>query len=262
MARSRKVNVIDGLTSVQAVRRTGRKADDTKFRQSQAKLPAAGKPAGPQPAKTTPPAGRISQTAIPQRNDIVCYQCGYRFVVAGALKDSLCPKCRVTLEARQVTIETEWTGTVRTIGTVEVKPGATLKQASIVTRNMILNADATGAHMTVTGLLELGPGARIDGSSAALQDVKVRPEADVTITEELACRDLDVHGKMKGPVRVSGCMTVRENGCYSGTLRAGRLVVEPGAGLLGDITAVPDPGSTGQHHCSTGAESGKKAGSR
>ena len=234
--RKKQVAYIDGLSSVRAVRRSGRNADGTHYRPSSEKLPVVETPSDPQPVK---PAKRIGQTALPAKFNLICYECGFRFVISGALKDTLCPKCHAVLSARDHRINSAWSGVIRTVGTVSILPGANPEGGSITTRLLVLEADAGSASLTVSGTLELCTGGSFDPTRASLQDVSVRADHCVLVRQRLQCRNLDLHGELTADVAVTGMLTIRAGGCLRGAAHAAHWTVEEGGGVCARMTIAP-----------------------
>lgn len=224
MPRAKDANLIDGFSSVQAVRHAKGRQHPPRAAQT---VPAAA-PARPAESR----AARLSRTVSPTRHDIHCYQCGYRFVLPGRLERALCPKCRTFLETGDFDIDGPWTRSVKTIGAVRVGPRAEIADVTVVAGRIVLEGDPGRARMQVAQWLELGPGAHPRFERFDVQDVRVRPQAQIRLEEKLTCRDLVVEGELRGCVESAGTTTVRPGGMLQGELRAARLVVEDGAGLV------------------------------
>ena len=130
MARSDKPGMIDGFMSVQAVRHQGDRAPDQKPAKD---APAVEKTEASQSDSAQPQKkASIGHTALPSRHELICYSCGYAFVVTGALNKVFCAKCREQLETGDHSIEGEWKQDIRTVGKVHVKQGATVVGATII----------------------------------------------------------------------------------------------------------------------------------
>ena len=236
MAPAHTPNLIDGFSSVRAVRHSKQKRTD---RPEQEK-PAA--PAAKPPVRTgpsSPRAARIGHTAMPRRFEIVCYQCGYDFTMTGHLYNTVCPKCHESLEVGNHEIDAPWQGNLKTIGTVNISEAAVLSEATIVAGDVIVAGDIREARMTVCRTLELCPGARINPARINMKDVRVMAGARVSTRRKVSCRNLDIYGQLNARVFADGLITVHAGGCLSGEVHGAHLVVEDCGGLKAEMTIAP-----------------------
>jgi cytoskeletal protein CcmA (bactofilin family) len=218
---SPKATVIDGFTSVQAMRRIERRA-------AQARQPAT--PKSPAPVEPSP-AAHFASSVMPQKYEITCYECGYLFALQGHVHDTLCPKCHRNLEALNLTIEGEWTVPVKTIGTVELKAGSVLKNVEINARDVILRGNAEDGTLVVTRRLEVHQGATLDIEKTSFRDLAIRSGGKFAFTKKIACRNLEVEGELTASIYSEGVITVRNGGLLKGEVHGPHLVIEEGGGL-------------------------------
>ncbi|MDI6775448.1 MAG: polymer-forming cytoskeletal protein [Verrucomicrobiota bacterium] len=222
--------MIDGFTSVQMVRRA-------------AKRNRNGAPVPRDDAEATPAAepfagkigAKVTQTALPDRYDIVCYECGYAFVLTGHLRRTICPKCRAQLEAGATVAAKEYSGAARTIGTVHVKPAGVLKDAVVTARILIVEGDATGGTLRCQQL-QIGKGGRLALDRTTFRDLLIAGTAEFKPDAPVKCRALEVKGTIDADI-LAERVIVRAGGLASGNLRAERLVVDDGGGLKATVCA-------------------------
>lgn len=242
MPGSKEPLVIDGLSSVRAARRAGAAGRGRSFRSR----PSRNKP---QQRKRTPSAqasgstsaSRIRQTAVPVKHELLCYECGYAFVIRGVIHNTICPKCHRKLLMDDVSIDSEWTGNVKTVGNVEVRKNGVIKSGSITARDIVLEGNAEQAVLYVGRRLELCRGALFDLEKTTFKDLKVSSGASITIRRKLTCRDLDVEGELKASVHSDGVVCIRTGGLLRGSVKAPRLVVEEGGGLKARLKVNGEP---------------------
>ncbi len=241
MARSDKPGMIDGFMSVQAVRRSEGRAPE------------------PRPPNASPPSDRkeevgaqassaykeskraVGHTAMPSRHELVCYSCGYAFVVTGKLSKLFCSKCKEELETGDHTIEGEWTRDIRTVGRVNIKPGAVVKNATIISTDIVIGGDCTNAKLKPSRRIELVTGGRVAPSLLDSHPVLIRPGARIALDSPLRCSDLDIHGELQGEVEPTGLVTIHAGGMLRGKLNAHHLIVHDGGGLNADLHIEPEP---------------------
>lgn len=227
-------SVIDGFSSVQAVRRSGR-TTNPRFRQSRTTLPATDKtPEKISQNKSSAPL-KIGHTIIPEKHEIICYECEYAFTLPGRIRNTICPKCHRKLDPENHIIENESNATIRTIGTIEIKSNAVLKGAKLTGRNIILAGDASDGTIRACGCLELCPGAKFDFAKIRLKDLRIRGKGRFTIRRKITCRNIEVEGKLKANIYSDGIATIRHGGLLQGEIHGPHLIVEEGGGLKAKV---------------------------
>lgn len=243
MPGSKEPNVIDGFSSVRAVRHAGEAGHARQFktRPSKDRIPGTKEQSGQQ-NKAEPPASRIGHTVVPQKHELLCYECGYAFVVQGVIHYPICPKCHRKLIKDDLSIDAEWTGNVRTIGNVEIKSTGIVKSGSITARDIIIEGNAERCALHAGRRLELGHGARFNIEKAEFKDVLVRPGARIAIPPKLFCRNLYVEGELKAAVTASGTVSVKSGGLLRGRVNTAHLTVEDGGGLKARLRVEPGSG--------------------
>lgn len=224
--------VIDGFASVQAVRRAVSRTRDPK-------------PASPSPVESAPeesaeakPAGRFSRTALPDKFEVVCYECGYTFPLTGRIKNTLCPRCRATLEKKDLRLGPDSPEQVKTIGTVNVPAGAKLPKMAIAAHDVIVAGDATLAAISCQ-VLCLQTHASIDVARVKTRDLRIDPAQVVSLPHPLTCQNLDVHGELDAHVSIAGRLHIHPGGHLKGQVRTPHLQVEEGGGLTATLDVGP-----------------------
>jgi len=225
--------VIDGFASVQAVRHSGKNKQDPKYGHSKTTLPAAGEKTGTK--KKTGAKGKIGHTVIPDVFEIVCYECGYTFTLRGRIQKTYCPKCRKTLVADEQVIESDWSGRVKTIGTVQVRNGGSLTKAHVVVGDLILDGRIEDSTTKICRRLELGSNASGDIAKIDTRDILIRADAKLSHRSKLRCENLIVEGNFRGTVEVSGLVTVMPGAFLQGRVKAARLLLHEGGGLKATV---------------------------
>ncbi len=234
MTRVNKPKVIDGYSSIQALRQGGHLSQEAKTRPSSTKLPEP--PPKKKDGSIEKPAGRFGSTIIPDKYEIVCYQCGYSFLLTGQLRKTFCPKCREELKIKDYIIDAEWSGTIKTIGTVDIKSGGSLKNANITAGRLIIDGDAgVNSVINASRILELGPNAKFDMSNISMTDLLIREGSKASIQQEISCRNLVVEGCLN--IKTVNCehAVLKKNGYLDGKLTAGSLTVEEGCGMNAEL---------------------------
>ena len=231
-----KPTVIDGFTSVQAVRRTGKGSSVARTRPSRTKLPAT----QTDKRKKKPPvtrATRIGHTVMPAKYEIVCYECEYAFTVQGRIQNStFCPKCRKRLRYSDHVVDSVWTEDLKTIGTIEVKPEGVIRNADLVAREIILAGRIENSRVRVTCRLEICSGAKIDLRTVELRNLLIRAGAQFSIRRKLVCNNLEVAGTLRSRAFVEEQAVIKRGGHLLGEIHSPSLIVEEGGGLSADVS--------------------------
>jgi len=222
--------VINGFNSVQAIRRAERRtASETS------------KKHGNKPdllietAQEKKSGARIDHTVIPKKYEITCYECDYFFMVSGRIQDTMCPKCHKTLKVLDQTINGEWTESIRSIGTVELKEAAVLNGAEIRARDIILAGNAENGVIRAGRRLDLCKGARVNMAKTRMKDLCIRKGGEFDISTTISCRDLELEGKLKARIFADGIVRIKRGGILDGELHTPHLVVEDGGGLAAKV---------------------------
>lgn len=237
MARPDKSGMIDGFMSVQAVRRKNEHPADHKPHDTQTPQPQD--EASAESSASTTSQRAISHTALPSRHELVCYSCSYAFVVTGRLDKVFCPKCREALETGDHTIEGECNRNIRTVGTIHIRSGAKVTNATLVATDIIVGGDCAQANLEPTRKIILDTGASVPAATLRNRPVQIRTGARIVLPAPLRCSDLDVHGELQAEASPSGMTTIHSGGHFRGTLQAEHLSVHEGGGLHATLRIAP-----------------------
>lgn len=234
MPRPDHTGMIDGFSSVQALRRLDGKGAPRD------KPPVDSAPEGNGSAPPSPPKpASFGHTALPTRHDLICYSCGYAFVVTGRLDRVLCPKCKTQLETGDKHIDGTWSGTLKTVGRVYINSGATVSSSSIVAMDIRVAGICRNTRLEPTRHLELDSGAQMETDKLSGQRLVIIEGAKLTFDEPLRCRSLEIRGELQADARPAEGGEIHPGGMFRGTLHAPRLIVHDGAGLKAHLHISP-----------------------
>jgi cytoskeletal protein CcmA (bactofilin family) len=232
LAALRKSNEVDGFSLVKAVRHAKAEGHEPK--------PAATEPSGsapPPPVEKTP--ARIGRTALPSKNDIFCYNCGYTFQITGQVQTLYCAKCRTILEKKDYEVEGESTADITTTGNIRVGPQAVLKGGTLIARDVILAGRMEGGNIKAFRRVELEPGSAWVQEQIVATDLRVASGATVEWKGKVLFRNVDVYGELNVDLACSGLLSVFPGGHFRGKLQGAHLMVEEGGGLNGEFRVEP-----------------------
>lgn len=227
MPRPDHKGMIDGFTSVQALRRLDGKQNPVQPVQEN----SAPDRSGAVPADSVPRSGPFGHTALPTRHELICYSCSYAFVVAGRLDKVLCPKCKTFLETGDKHIDDAWSGTLKTVGRVYINSGATVTSSRIVATDIQVAGICRNTRLEPTRHLELDTGAQVELDKLSGLRIIILEDAKLKLDEPLRCRSLEIHGDLQAEARPTERATLHPSAMFRGTLYTPRLIVHEGAGL-------------------------------
>ena len=258
MSPRKTADVIDGFSSVQAVKR-GAERKKTPVRKSPQESGAAS-PENPVAAKTVMPADSFrtaaskSQTAtdagssyikmplhsvMPSKRLIICYICGYSHTITGKMYNPFCPKCKTKLNTEDITITDEFTKDILTIGNIKILNGAKIKEGiKILGQNVMIDADVSAvASITATESLELCSNVKFKAGTLNNINGLIRIPRDniVNIAFDFNCRLLEVYGALTANISVREYVHLYAGSFFKGVLYTASLIVEDGADMSAEI---------------------------
>ncbi|MCZ7591075.1 MAG: polymer-forming cytoskeletal protein [Kiritimatiellae bacterium] len=233
MSALRKSTEVDGLSLVRATRHARTGTSDA----APVKSGPPNKP--PKSEGEKGPAARIGHTAMPTKNEVLCYECGYEFKVTGRTQTLRCPKCRCTLDQTEYTIDSEWTEPIRTVATIRITSEGVLKSGTLVAKDVIIAGKVEGGSVKANRRLEILPGAKFDQDLLSGQDLKVALGAKCVFRGKRVFRQIEVAGELKGHFETTGLITVKPGGHLKGRIQSAHLVVEEGGGLTAELEIEP-----------------------
>jgi len=178
---------------------------------------------------------RISKTAIPTKYEYVCYECGYRFTVAGKVRTLYCAKCRTILNQADYTIDKPHDVSIVTAGIVTITAEGTWTGGTLLARDVVLEGRLEDGSIKAVVRLEVGPAAAFSMSKVEAQDLLIRSGAEVKADVPMKFRNLELSGELDGELDATGLVTIHAGGFFKGKLKTGHLKVEDGGGLSADV---------------------------
>ncbi len=232
-----KTNLIDGFSSVQALRHAQKKHGGGRVKVTrEADTPAE----KPPPSNVATHLSRVSHTAMPSRRAIICYECGYSHTVTGRLHNPFCPKCRKKLETDDRIIEGKWDSDVKTVGNVDIRSGSILEGVTVYGDRIVIAGDVRKAEIKATSQIDLLSGAMLDVTRLKTVTLRIPGKNRVTLAHPLHCKDLEIEGSLKAQVISGGTVRITAGGSLKGGLSCGLLIVEDGGGLIADVELRPN----------------------
>ncbi len=194
-----------------------------------------------QAAQTQPVARR---TAIPSRNNLVCFQCGYRFQLSGHTPHTLCPKCRTKIQLNDFPIAKTWTENMALHrGTIHILPEGRVIDGELIARHIILEGAVEGGTVQALETLEVRKGARLNEASLQASNLLICAFAEVCLSLDATYRNVTVYGSLLvKKLHVTGSLILLEDSEFIGELHGREVYVEEGSNMharvyIGEATA-------------------------
>jgi cytoskeletal protein CcmA (bactofilin family) len=228
----RQSDIVDGFTVFKAAARA---ADAGRDRKKQSPT-AAGSAPGP---TGRPVASHIGRTAMPTRHDLLCFECGYHFQIAGRIPSTICPKCKSEIPIRDVTISDAWNDVVKTGGNVTVEEGGCVKGGTVIAKDIVLRGRVEGGTLESRGRLILCRGCGFDPGCLSFDHLEIEEGASIRWKGAARFASCTIRGSLKAQLHCSERIAVAAGGLLEGRAEAPSLTVEDGGGLKGPCAILP-----------------------
>lgn len=232
MATRSKAKVVDAFTTLRATQRHAREPRYAARSEESEPKPESKSPDTPA-RKSGIQAGR---TVMPTTYEIVCYSCGYAFVIRGRAKTTQCPKCGARLGLTDETITGPYSEELITAGKVHLKSTASLEGGKITANDVVLEGAVKSGFVHAYKTLELSKRAKIPEDLFETRSLRIGPGAKFAFEKKMQLRNLELHGELRADVTADGMVSIHPGGHFKGTLRAGHLSVEEGGGLHAEVS--------------------------
>jgi cytoskeletal protein CcmA (bactofilin family) len=199
--------------------------------------PTFGPPSATGAGAAGPASGR---TTLPPKQHIRCYECNYEFDLTGRMHSTHCPKCKISLDLAGYTIDSESREDLKTLGAIRVTPRGTVSSARMIAADLDLAGKVSNSIVLVFNRLTVHPGSEFTRGDIDTQDLRIEPGAGITIRNPAVYRNVDVAGTLNSDLYVTGTLTVRATGSFTGSVHGGHLVVEDGATFVATVQISPD----------------------
>jgi cytoskeletal protein CcmA (bactofilin family) len=224
VSKQRKVSTLDGYATLKAAARAAKAHEKA--------VPPSAAPASPVPPADQQKIGTgVTRTVMPAKHVIECYECGYKFQLHGRAAKTNCSKCRAMLDLGDHTIDSEWTETLKTVGTIRLAAGGILKTGDLIANDVVLEGIVEAGRIRAMRRLEIGESAIFSEKSVSAANLKIGAGAVITLKQEARYRDVEVLGTLNARLHASGTVTVRPGGLLAGEVHTEHLVVDDGGGL-------------------------------
>jgi cytoskeletal protein CcmA (bactofilin family) len=238
VARSRKSEIVDGFSVYKAAQR----AQGGKQPPEAAESPPV-KGEGEETGSGRKIGSHIGRTVLPSKHEVTCYECGYEFQLAGAIKSTYCSKCRAKLTVENVTIDRAWSADVKTAGVLRIAADGVVEGGVLMANHVILEGRVTGGHVRAFRWLELRTAAGY--APEWLEATRLRIGADAhLILPEVRFDQVEILGTLKARIHAGEWVHVKDGGRVEGEVHTPQVDVELG-GVLKAMLEIRPSGLAG-----------------
>ena len=189
----------------------------------------------PDDGKPSRNPAKIGTTAVPTKHEFVCYECGYKFTIAGKVRTLYCAKCRTILNQTDYRIDKHHDVSIVTAGEVTITPEGVWAGGSLLAQNVVLEGRQAGGSIKVHGRFEVGAGAVFNMADIEAPDLVLRAGSQVKTDVPMTFRHVVLYGELDGSLEATGLVTIHAGGHLKGRLKTGHLCVEDGGGLTAEV---------------------------
>jgi cytoskeletal protein CcmA (bactofilin family)/predicted RNA-binding Zn-ribbon protein involved in translation (DUF1610 family) len=248
MARRGKTDFVDGFATLRAAQRFG-----VEKKYSGAKPEDESEPTSPKPTTPAKTGGTIGRTVMPTQYQIVCYACGYEFVIRGKAEATQCPKCGARLGLKDETITGAFAEELVTAGKVKLAKSALMNGGTITANDLVIEGIVQSGTLKAFKTIEICAGAILPEELIDARHLKIGAGATVQFSAPKAFGDVEIHGELNATLKASGTVRIGPTGNFLGRLETRHLIVEEGAGLSADVVAMPPTPPPGREATSDAA---------
>lgn len=245
MDHHRKTKVVSGYATLKAAQRSAELAKSKNASKEPSEVPVK----NPATEDSVPKLGsHIGHTAMPTKLNVVCYACGYGFKITGRTPSTHCPKCRTVVDLSDHTIDSTWTGSVRTGGKIMITSKAVIISGELVGADIRLEGEIRGGKLKATRELQLGHGAVFSPSCFDSSTIRILPDAVISFRGKMDYPTVIVEGTLSArSLHCSEKVRIEPGGWFKGELLAEHVEISEGGGLTGQCK-IGDLGQLDEDH--------------
>jgi len=230
VARKRQSDMVEGFEVFKALNLT---QQESLRRGKSAKDSAASKGDSAEGAgKPRKIASHIGHTAMPPKHELACFECGFNFQITGKIDSIECPRCKVPISLRDVTIDSEWFDDIKTGGTILITANAVVKNSELIAKEIVLDGKIEDGSVNAYQRLILMPNGFFDEELITARDLIVESKTSLTLEKAAHFQNVDIGGSLTArELEVDCLLSVRTGGIFSGKVQARRFRLDEGGGL-------------------------------
>ena len=163
---------------------------------------------------------------------IHCLYCNSSQSVSSFAKSGSCVQCGHYLDFRDVKIDTNFSKTIETHGTVTITKSGELASAKVSCSDALIAGKVNG-NLFCTNTARVRSKGRVVGSIQARQLI-VEKRADVEFVRPLHVGTVEINGKISARI-FANSVTINKNGALEGSVTAKSIKIDRGGIFHGDL---------------------------
>ena len=177
---------------------------------------------------------RVSAFLAGQKTrDITCFDCGAVQTISSSSSSSICPHCSAYIDLTDFKINTTFSRTIQTQGTVTIGSKADVTSSKIACREASLEGKLRG-NLFCTGTAYVKWKGKISGTVEG-QKIVIAKRSEVEFIRPLKAKSIEISGKVSANLQISGTVKITKRGRLDGSVHAAGIIVEKGGIFLGDL---------------------------
>jgi len=177
---------------------------------------------------------RVSAFLARQKTrDITCFDCGAVQTISSSSSSSICPHCSAYIDLTDFKINTTFSRTIQTQGTVTIGSKADVTSSKIACREASLEGKLRG-NLFCTGTAYVKWKGKISGTVEG-QKIVIAKRSEVEFIRPLKAKSIEISGKVSANLQISGTVKITKRGRLDGSVHAAGIIVEKGGIFLGDL---------------------------
>jgi cytoskeletal protein CcmA (bactofilin family) len=185
------------------------------------------------------PVAHVAEKGVARRT-VVCFDCGTELAVPINAESTMCKRCSRYVDLKDYTITNAVSKNFKTRGSFVVEPKGYIFNTETVVGDAILKGRFHG-KLVADRSLAIYTTAEIKGSFTTGRLI-IPAENHFRWKETIQTGSADIAGELAANLQAAGTVVLRSTARFFGDLKAGGLIVEGGAVIVGGMNVGPSVG--------------------
>ena len=172
-----------------------------------------------------------------ERRRIICFECGAELDVPASAESTMCKKCSRYVDLHDYQITSSVAKNFKTKGRFIVEPKGYAFNTETIAGEVVIRGKFHG-KLTAQRSLTIYSSAEIKGSFTT-ENLIIPAENVFRWRECLSIGSAEIGGELAANLRATGTVTLKSSARFFGDAEAAKLVVEPGAVVVGNMRVGP-----------------------
>ena len=182
-----------------------------------------------------PPQSLLKRLFNPTKppRDVTCFTCHHSYTASGEAQSTQCPKCCGYISLLDYEITDHWNRRIQTCGDVVIQKSGVVAGVTLQCNNLTVLGELAGS-VECTGDLVIRSHGKIIGK-VHCRNLRVEKGARVEFLHPVTATTAIIDGNVRGQINCTGAITLQKRAHLQGLVRAGSLIIKPGAKHTGTI---------------------------